>query len=79
MNFDSEKTVKRRRIKWNLLSTRQQKHTPETFGPVIAEIRQRFPSRGAEGIRKVLLFDYKMHVSVLSDFPTIQLLFFLLT
>jgi hypothetical protein len=59
----SLKTLKRRRIKWGLLSTRQQDHGPDDIRPFIAEIRERFPNRGQESIRKTLMLEYKMHVS----------------
>ncbi|KAF8876610.1 hypothetical protein CPB84DRAFT_412719 [Gymnopilus junonius] len=61
--YTSGKTLQRRRKEWGLKSTRQQKHTAESIAPVVAEIRQRFPNKGAEGIRKTLMLEYKMHVS----------------
>ena len=48
-------TVRRLRKKWDLLSTRrQQKRSMETIYDQVCEIRERYPLRGAEGIRKSL-------------------------
>jgi len=59
----SASTVKRLRRKWDLKSTRQQKHTFESIAGAVAEIRKRFPTRGSENIRKNLLQEYGMRVS----------------
>lgn len=59
----SLKTLKRRRKAWDFSSTRQQGHTGESIAPMVAEIRKRYPKRGAEGIRKTLLTDYGKKVS----------------
>jgi hypothetical protein len=61
--WHSSSTVKRLRRKWDLKSTRQQKHTFESIMPSVAEIRRRFPTRGAENIRKNLRQEYGMRVS----------------
>jgi hypothetical protein len=45
-------TVRRLWKKWNLLSTRQQKHSMETIYDQVHEICEHFPMRGAEGIVK---------------------------
>ncbi|KAF8200101.1 hypothetical protein BJ912DRAFT_873378 [Pholiota molesta] len=50
----STSSIKRLRRKWGLKSTRQQRHTIESIASAINEIRQKFPSRGAETIRKEL-------------------------
>ena len=55
-------TVRRLRKHWNILSTRQQKHTQKSIYDKIIEIRKRFPTRGAENIRKTLQIDYGMRV-----------------
>ena len=55
-------TVRKLRKQWNILSTRQQKHTQESIYDEVIEIRKRFPTRGAEGIRKTLRVDYGMRV-----------------
>ncbi|KAM6501138.1 hypothetical protein JOM56_004152 [Amanita muscaria] len=57
------KSVKRLREKWGLKSTRQQKHSFDTFGPKIQELRKRFPGRGAEGLRRTLFQQYNYRVS----------------
>ena len=54
-------TVRRLRKKWNLLSTRQQKHSMETIYDQVREIREHFPLRGAEGIRKSLQSEHGVH------------------
>jgi hypothetical protein len=51
-------TVRKLRKQWNILSTRQQKHTPESIYDNVHEIRNHFPTRGAEGIRKTLRIDH---------------------
>jgi hypothetical protein len=55
-------TVRRLRKQWNILSTRQQKHTQESIYDQVIQIRKRFPTRGAESIRKTLRIDYGMRV-----------------
>ena len=55
-------TVRKLRKQWNILSTRQQKHTQESIYDNIIEIRKRFPTRGAENIRKTLRIDYGMRI-----------------
>ncbi|KAF8237271.1 hypothetical protein L208DRAFT_1248282, partial [Tricholoma matsutake] len=47
-------TVRRLHKKWNLLSTRQQKHSMETIYDQVHKIRKCFPLHGVEGIRKSL-------------------------
>jgi len=63
-------TVRRLRKQWNILSTRQQKHTQESIYDEVIQIRKRFPTRGAESIRKTLRIDYGMRVprSVVTGF-----------
>jgi hypothetical protein len=55
-------SVKKLRKKWNLQSTRQQGHTIDSISAAVSEIRERFPSRGNENIRKTLLKEYDMRV-----------------
>ena len=50
------------RKEWDILSTRQQKHMQESIYDSVYEIRKRFPTRGAEGIRKTLRIDYGIRV-----------------
>ncbi|KAG6907734.1 hypothetical protein DXG01_007592 [Tephrocybe rancida] len=59
----SVKTVKRRRKKWGLLSTRQQRHTQEELMNLITEVRQLYPLRGAETIRKQLRIEGNVRIS----------------
>ncbi|KAI9429058.1 hypothetical protein H4582DRAFT_1827992 [Lactarius indigo] len=63
-------TVRRRRQKWGLESTRRQKHTVQSIASHVIEVKKCFPNRGAETIRKALLFENKIHVSrpVISEF-----------
>jgi hypothetical protein len=63
LNIASVFTVRKLRKQWNILSTRQQKHTPESIYDDVHEIRKHFPTRGAEGIRKTLRIDYGKHVT----------------
>ena len=46
----SVSTVRELRKQWNILLTRQQKHTQGSIVDEVIEIRKRFPTRGAEGI-----------------------------
>ena len=55
-------TVRKLRKKWNILSTRQQKHTQGSIYHEVLKIQKRYPTRGAEGIRKTLRIDYGMRV-----------------
>lgn len=55
-------SVRRLRKKWELKSTRQQKHTIESITESIKAIRKHCPSRGAEAIRKQLRIDYDIRV-----------------
>ncbi|KAF9524133.1 hypothetical protein CPB83DRAFT_898178 [Crepidotus variabilis] len=57
------KTVYRKRKAFGIQSTRQQAHSFDTIAAPIAEIRSRFPSRGAEAMTATLRTDYKMKVS----------------
>ncbi len=63
INIASVFTVRKLRKQWNILSTCQQKHTPESIYDNVYEICKHFPTRGAEGIRKTLWIDYGMHVT----------------
>jgi hypothetical protein len=56
-------TFRRLRKKWGLKSTRQQKHTMESIYDKVHDIRERFPFRGAESIRKNLRELHGDHVS----------------
>ncbi|KAM6490138.1 hypothetical protein JOM56_014457 [Amanita muscaria] len=47
------------------VNTRQQKHSFDTFGPKIQELRKRFPGQGAEGLRQTLFQQYNYRVSSL--------------
>ncbi|KAH9476801.1 hypothetical protein JR316_0010716 [Psilocybe cubensis] len=58
----SVSSIKRLRKKWDLLSTRQQKHTLESIAPAIQEMRTRFPTRGVEMIRKQLRVEFNIRV-----------------
>jgi len=57
------KSIKRYRKDLGLLSTRQQKHTSESIAGAVAEIREMFPSRGRETIRKELALRYGIRAS----------------
>ena len=46
-----------------LLSTRQQKHTSDSIASSVAKIREMFPSRGRETIRKELAMRYSIQAS----------------
>lgn len=46
-----------------MLSTRQQKHTPESIYNKVYEIRKRFPLHGIEGIRKSLRIEHDVRAS----------------
>jgi len=59
----SMKSIKRYRKDLGLLSTRQQKHTSESIASAVAEIREMFPSRGRETIRKELSMRYGIRAS----------------
>jgi len=59
----SVKTLRRLRKKWNMLSTRQQKHTENSIYEHVYEIRKRFPMRGSEGIRKTLRLEHGVHAT----------------
>lgn len=56
-------TVRRLRKKWNILSTRQQKHTVESIYEEVYNMRKRFPLRGVEGIRKALRKEHGIRAS----------------
>ncbi|KAF9477993.1 hypothetical protein BDN70DRAFT_74912 [Pholiota conissans] len=58
----SVRSVKRLRDKWELKSTRQQKHTLESIGEAIQDVRRQYPSRGADMIRRDLLVKLNMRV-----------------
>jgi hypothetical protein len=55
-------SVRRLRKKWDLLSTRQQKHTMESIYDQVRVIREQFPLRGAEAIRKSLRVTHGVRV-----------------
>jgi hypothetical protein len=55
-------TVRRLRKKWDILSTRKQKHSAETIYAEVSNIRERHPLRGIEGIRKTLREEQGMRV-----------------
>ncbi|KAH9011327.1 hypothetical protein EDB84DRAFT_1279188 [Lactarius hengduanensis] len=55
-------TFCRRRQKWGLESTRQQRHTVQSIAHHVNEVKKRFPNRGAETIRKALLIENKIRV-----------------
>ncbi|KAH8982770.1 hypothetical protein EDB86DRAFT_3085880 [Lactarius hatsudake] len=67
-HFDSARydisvyTVRRRRKDWGLESTHQQMYTVQSIATFVNDIKKRFPNRGAETIRKALLFENKIHV-----------------
>jgi hypothetical protein len=48
-------SVKRLRKEYGLLSTRQQRNSPDAILAAIVDVRKKFPYRGAETIRKELL------------------------
>lgn len=54
--------VQRLRKKWGLKSTRQQAHTIETIAVHVAEIKRRFPNRGADSITKALRIENNIRV-----------------
>jgi len=54
-------TIWRLRKKWGILSTQQQKHTPESIYNNVYEIRKRFPLHGIEGIQKSLQIEHGIH------------------
>jgi hypothetical protein len=56
-------TLRRLRKKWNMLSTRQQKHTEDSIYNHVYEIRKQFPMRGSEGIRKTLRIENGVHAT----------------
>ena len=62
LNPSSVVTFRRLRKQWGLKSTCQQKHSQETIFEKVREIRKRFPTRGAEGIRKMLREIHGDHV-----------------
>ncbi|KAH9009812.1 hypothetical protein EDB84DRAFT_1545636 [Lactarius hengduanensis] len=55
-------TVRRRRKVWGLSSTRKQHHSVETIAAHVDAIKERFPNRGAETIRKALLMEKNIRV-----------------
>jgi hypothetical protein len=59
----STKSIKRYRKDLGLLSTRQQKHTSDSIAEAVAKIREMFPSRGRETIRKELVMRYGIRAS----------------
>ncbi|KAI9434815.1 hypothetical protein H4582DRAFT_1818292, partial [Lactarius indigo] len=63
-------TVRRRREKWGLESTRRQRHTVQSIANHVNEIKRRFPNRGAETIRRALLIENKIRVPrpIISEF-----------
>ena len=78
------KSLKRMRKQRLLLSTRQQRHTAESIGDKVSEIRAMFPERGSDGICKELLSRYvcgfhdtqvnwscKTYISRLNDFSQV--------
>lgn len=63
-NFlDSVPSIKRLRRKWGLQSTRQQRHTQESITEAIQNIREQYPTRGGEMIRKQLRLDSNIRAS----------------
>ncbi|TFK63731.1 hypothetical protein BDN72DRAFT_861880 [Pluteus cervinus] len=62
------KSVQRFRKSWGLLSTRQQKYTANSAELIAAilELRVRFPTKGAEGLKRQLLSEKTMKVSRLA-------------
>ncbi|KAJ4475485.1 hypothetical protein J3R30DRAFT_3671283 [Lentinula aciculospora] len=51
---------------WNFLSTRKQNHNEETICPWIEQVKRRFPTKGAEGIRIMLSLDHELIGKVLN-------------
>ena len=49
-------TARRLRKKWNLLSTRQQKHTMESIYDEVCEICKCFPLHGVEAIKYHMVY-----------------------
>jgi hypothetical protein len=47
---------------WGLESTRRQKHTVESIGAAVGEIKKRFPNCGAKRIQKALLLENNIRV-----------------
>lgn len=43
---------------WGFLSTRKQNHNEETIRPWVENVKQRFPTKGAEGIKIMLSLDH---------------------
>lgn len=60
--LDSVPSIKRLRRKWGLRSTRQQGHTMESITEAIQNIREQYPTRGGEMIRKQLRLDLNIRV-----------------
>ncbi|KAG2121119.1 hypothetical protein DEU56DRAFT_873841 [Suillus clintonianus] len=55
-------SFRRMRNSWGWKRTRQQQHTLESIEQHVREIRQRFPHRGAEAIRRDLRQQFSFHV-----------------
>ncbi|KAI0054561.1 hypothetical protein BV25DRAFT_1922583 [Artomyces pyxidatus] len=55
-------SVKRYRKKWNLLKTRQQKHTIASISDSVDKIKKRFPNRGAGSITSALRLEENIRV-----------------
>jgi len=55
-------TIHRRRKVWGLSSTREQHHSVKTIATHVDAIKECFPNRGAETIRKALLMEKNIRV-----------------
>ena len=60
--LDSVASIKRLRRKWELRSTRQQGHTLQSITEAIQNLREQYPTRGGEMIRKQLRVELNMRV-----------------
>ncbi|KAI0089513.1 hypothetical protein BDY19DRAFT_864419, partial [Irpex rosettiformis] len=55
-------TFRRMRRTWGFLTTRKQKHTPESIAENVAKVKQRFPNMGARSMVVTLRQDYGIRV-----------------
>src|SRR6266545_2751686 len=63
MFTSSRSSLRRKREKWGMLNTRQQKHTFETIAPFIKETKDHFPNMGAHQLVTILRQNYQLKVS----------------
>ncbi|KAJ7763607.1 hypothetical protein DFH07DRAFT_867353 [Mycena maculata] len=56
-------SVRRLQKEWGLKSTRQKKHTSQSIGPFVKEIKSKFPHRGILAVRKNLRQEFNVRAS----------------